>query len=179
VSRVSRAEAQANRARVVGAAARLVREHGAAGVSVAEVMKAVGLTPGGFYKQFASKEALVDEATAQGFADMMSRLEAASADHPDHATARAAVEDAYLSAAHRDDPGDGCPAAGFAPDATQEPSLRPTYAAGVRAMAGWLAPGDEGLADLSTLVGAIVLARATAGDPLSDDILRAARNALT
>jgi TetR/AcrR family transcriptional repressor of nem operon len=178
VSRVSRAEAQANRERVVNAAARLVRERGAAGVSVADVMKAVGLTQGGFYKQFASKEALIDEAAAKGFADMVSRLDAAGSDHPDHAAARHAIEDQYLSAGHRDDPGDGCPAAGFAADAIQEPSLRPTYAAGIREMAGWLAAGDEGLAELSTLVGAMVLARATAGDPISDDILRAARDAL-
>lgn len=63
MGRVSQAQAEENRRRVVETASRLFREQGTH-VSVADLMKAAGLTHGGFYKQFASKEALVDEATA-------------------------------------------------------------------------------------------------------------------
>ncbi|MGW7662928.1 TetR/AcrR family transcriptional regulator, partial [Streptomyces sp. NPDC054756] len=74
MSRVSQAEARANRERVVAAAARLFREDGVAKVGIADVMKSIGLTQGGFYKQFASKAALVDEATAKAFTDNLQDL---------------------------------------------------------------------------------------------------------
>ncbi|SDM12925.1 TetR/AcrR family transcriptional regulator, transcriptional repressor for nem operon [Nonomuraea maritima] len=177
MSRVSQAEAQANRKRVVEAASRLFREKGVPNVSVADVMQSVGLTQGGFYKQFASKSALVDEAAAKAFADMLDQLTAMDDDHADHDAARSALIESYLSPEARDNPDTSCPAAGFAGDFAREPERRDVYAAGVRDMAGWIAPGDTGLAALSTLVGALLLARATAGSPLSEDILRAARKA--
>jgi TetR/AcrR family transcriptional repressor of nem operon len=146
------------------------------------------LTHGGFYKQFASKGALVAEAVGAAFTDraawLRSLTEAAGDD------ARRDFVDNYLSAAHRDDPGGGCPAAGLGVDVAREPddsAAREAYAEGVRAYARWLhspaAPegeaGDADLAAVSTLVGAMVLARATAGTELSDQILAAARTALT
>ncbi|MFD0522672.1 TetR/AcrR family transcriptional regulator [Paractinoplanes durhamensis] len=70
MGRVSQAQAQENRKRIVETAARLFRERGVAGVSVADVMAEVGLTHGGFYKQFASKEALVAEAVGQAFDEL-------------------------------------------------------------------------------------------------------------
>ncbi|MEV8410591.1 TetR family transcriptional regulator [Streptomyces niveus] len=67
MGRVSKEQAQENRRRIVDTASRLFREQGTDGVSVADLMKAAGLTHGGFYKHFDSKEALVDEATARAF----------------------------------------------------------------------------------------------------------------
>jgi TetR/AcrR family transcriptional repressor of nem operon len=168
MGRVSQAQAQENRQRVVETAARLFRERGAAGVSVADVMAEAGLTHGGFYKHFASKEALLAEAVGEAFSQQARR----SGETRDAFVAR------YLSPEHRDSPGDGCPTAGFGVDlARAEPDApaRAAFAEGVAAYAHRL--GDD-LATLSTMVGAIVLARATAGTDLSDEILRAARERL-
>jgi TetR/AcrR family transcriptional repressor of nem operon len=177
MSRVSQAEAKANRERVVAAAARLFRENGVAQVGIADVMKAVGLTPGGFYKQFDSKSALVDEAAANAFADNMRNLVALDQDTGEHQAALRTLLGDYLSLDHRDDPGNGCPAAGFAGDVARAPEHRDTYAKGVQEAAAWIAPGEAGLAAYATLVGGILLARATAGTPLSEQILQAARTA--
>ena len=171
MGRVSQAQAQDNRRRIVETAARLFRERGVPGVSVADVMAEVGLTHGGFYKQFASKDALVAEAVGQAFTEQADQLAASSG--------RAAFLDSYLSAAHRDDPGHGCPSAGFGGDLAREDpgnKAKIPYAEGVELYARWL---DGDLAAVSTLVGAIVLARATAGTAISDRILAAARAALS
>jgi len=174
MGRVSRTQAQENRGRIVRTAARLFRERGVAGVSVADVMAEAGLTHGGFYKQFASKEALVAEAVGQAFAEQAEGFTASAS--------RTAFIDAYLSPEHRDSPGIGCPSAGFGGDLAREKSENPAklaYAEGVEHYACWLGPdGREDLAAVSTLIGAIVLARATAGTDLSDRILAAARAAL-
>ncbi len=174
MGRVSQAQAQENRRRIVETAARLFRERGVPGVSVADVMAEVGLTHGGFYKQFASKDALVAEAVGQAFGEQADRL-AGFAGQPG---GRSAFLDTYLSAAHRDDPGHGCPSAGFGGDLAREDpgnTAKIPYAEGVELYARWL---DGDLAAVSTLVGAIVLARATAGTEISDRILAAARTAL-
>jgi TetR/AcrR family transcriptional repressor of nem operon len=176
MSRVSQTEARANRAAAVQAASKLFRENGVANVSVADVMRSVGLTQGGFYKQFASKSALVDEAVGGGFAEMMGYLADLRHGSADRAAAWLALLESYLSTEHRDDPGGGCPAAGFAGDLVHDPAPRETYAAGVREMAAWIAPGDAGLSALATLVGGMVLARATAGSEVSEEILRAVRD---
>ena len=189
MGRVSRAQAQENRANVVAAAARLLRERGT-DVSVADMMKAVGLTHGGFYKQFDSKEALVAEATALAFANQERLRARTEADHDgDHAEARRALTDWYLSPEHRDNPGEGCPTAALAVDmARGEPdtAARRVYADGVRDFAAWIAAegegedegGDGGLARLATMVGALLLARSTEGTELSERFLDAARKAI-
>ncbi|MFF5214584.1 TetR/AcrR family transcriptional regulator [Micromonospora sp. NPDC000442] len=177
MSRASKAEAQANRAAAVKAASRLFREQGVPNVSVGDVMRSVGLTQGGFYKQFASKAALVDEAVHLGFIDMLRYLSDLQDGSADHAAAWSSLLDTYLSVEHRDDPGAGCPAAGFAGDVAHDPVPRETYAAGVREMAGWIAPGNAGLAALSTIVGGLLLARATAATEVSEEILGAVREA--
>lgn len=181
MGRVSQAQAEENRRRVVETASRLFREQGTH-VSVADLMKAAGLTHGGFYKQFASKEALVDEATAHAFGELAARYAREQhAGHPD--AVRQAFVDAYLSTEHRDNAADGCPAAGLAADIAREQGdreARRTYTAGIRDYADWLATEDQdGLVRLSTMLGALLLARATAGSPLSEEILTTARAALT
>ncbi|MFI7708882.1 TetR/AcrR family transcriptional regulator [Nonomuraea sp. NPDC049480] len=184
MGRVSQAQAQQNRNSVVEAAARLFRERGVQAVSVADLMAEAGLTHGGFYKRFASKDALVAEATGRAFEEHDARLRSLDENRPDdHAAARAALVERYLSAEHRDDAGAGCPTAALAADVAREAPGSPArerYADGVEAFGGWLATGDddEGLAALSTLVGALLLARATRGTELSDRILAASRAAL-
>ncbi|MFJ4847311.1 MULTISPECIES: TetR/AcrR family transcriptional regulator [unclassified Streptomyces] len=177
MSRVSQAEAKANRERVVLAASRLFREDGVTNVGIADVMKSIGLTQGGFYKQFASKAALVDEAAAKAFSDNLQDLVALDQETGGHQAAWQSLLDSYCSVEHRDNPGTGCPAAGFAGDVAREPEHRETYANGIQEIARWIAPGEAGLAAYATLVGGLLLARATAGTPLSEQILRAAHAA--
>jgi len=190
MGRVSQQQAEENRRRVVETAARLFREKGTH-LSVADLMKASGLTHGGFYKQFASKDALIDEATAHAFAEL-TQLHAAGLER--HAgqrdEARQALIDNYLSVEHRDNPADGCPAAALAADMAREPAdseARRVYTEGVGDFAAALADeradekADEqadGLVRLSTMLGALVLSRATKGSPLSEEILDSARAAL-
>lgn len=173
MGRVSQEQARQNRERIVTTAARLFRERGIAGVSVADVMAEAGLTHGGFYKHFASKDALVAEAVTAAFTEQAAAT---------GATGRAGLLAAYLSPAHRDHPGGGCPTAGFGGDvarASAGDATRTAYAAGVEGFARRLGDGgDLDLAALSTMVGALILARATAGTDLSDRILEAGRAAL-
>ncbi|MBG0561237.1 TetR/AcrR family transcriptional regulator [Actinoplanes aureus] len=172
MGRVSQAQAAQNRERIVATAARLFRERGVAGVSVADVMAEAGLTHGGFYKHFASKDALVAEAITQAFAEQAAALDG---------NGTAALLDAYLSTAHRDHPGTGCPSAGFGGDVARADGgeTRRAYAEGVEGFARRLGAGGEAdLAAAGMLVGALLLSRATAGTDLSDRILAAAREAL-
>ncbi|MFE2568677.1 TetR/AcrR family transcriptional regulator [Streptomyces mirabilis] len=184
MGRVSQAQAQENRQRVVATASRMFREKGTA-VSVADLMKAAGLTHGGFYKQFGSKEDLVDEAIAHAFDEQAAHSAVApeeQAGEPE-AARRSLIED-YLSVWHRDHPGEGCPVSGFAADLGREPGqaarAQDVYINGVRNRAARLATGDDdGMAQLCTMVGALVLARATRDNPISEELLQAARASLT
>ncbi|MEE1753042.1 TetR/AcrR family transcriptional regulator [Streptomyces sp. SP18CS02] len=183
MGRVSQAQAEENRRRVVQTASRLFREQGTH-VSVADLMKASGLTHGGFYKQFASKEALIDEATAHAF-DELARLRNDGLEQHDgrRDAAQQALIDTYLSIEHRDSAANGCPAAALAGDMARQPGdheARRVYTEGVGDFAEWLATEDQdGITRLCTMLGALVLARATKGSPLSEEILTAARAALT
>ncbi|MFD4507865.1 TetR/AcrR family transcriptional regulator [Streptomyces sp. NPDC058457] len=183
MGRVSQAQAQENRQRVVATASRMFREKGTA-VSVADLMKAAGLTHGGFYKQFASKEDLVDEAIAHAFAEQAAHSAMTFEEHTgEHEAARRTLIEDYLSVWHRDHPAEGCPVSGFAADLGREPEqaarTQQVYINGVRNRAARLATGDDdGMAQLCTMVGALVLARATRGNPISEELLQAARTAL-
>ncbi|MBP0458648.1 TetR/AcrR family transcriptional regulator [Streptomyces montanisoli] len=183
MGRVSQAQAEENRRRVVETASRLFRERGTH-VSVADLMKEAGLTHGGFYKQFASKEALVDEATAHAFGELDRRHADELAAHGgQHDASQRALIDNYLSPEHRDSPADGCPVAALATDMAREGGdneARRIYTEGVADFAERLGTADQdGITRLCTMLGALVLARATNGSPLSEEILTAARAALT
>ncbi|MEU2021270.1 TetR/AcrR family transcriptional regulator [Streptomyces sp. NPDC016469] len=183
MGRVSQAQAQENRRRVVETASRLFREQGTH-VSVADLMKAAGLTHGGFYKQFASKEALIDEATAHAFGELAQHHKDGLDQYAGQRdAAQRALIDAYLSAEHRDSAAAGCPAAALATDMARdggESEARRVYTQGVGDFAGFLAAEDQdGLIRLCTMIGALVLSRATKGSPLSEEILTTAREALT
>ncbi|MFK4265053.1 TetR/AcrR family transcriptional regulator [Streptomyces milbemycinicus] len=183
MGRVSQAQAQENRRRVVETASRLFREQGAH-ISVADLMKACGLTHGGFYKQFASKDALIGEATTHAFEELTQLRDAGLEQHAGQRdAAQQALIDTYLSTEHRDDAADGCPVAALATDMARglgDRDAHRVYSEGVSDFAEWLSTEDQdGIARLCTMLGALVLARATKGSPLSEEILTTARAALT
>jgi len=188
MSRSSQADAARHREKVVDATSRMLRERGAANVSVQEAMSAAGLTHGGFYKHFRSKDDLVAAATRDAFGDILGRLDRVAAESPDGPTARDRLVTEYLSPEHRDAPGTGCANAALATDAARatSPELRAAFTDGLRATVDRLAAVEGGgpdarahaLVDLVVLVGSLTLARATTGDPVSDELLALAREHL-
>lgn len=185
--RVSRAEAQRHRQQIEEASARLFRERGLS-VSVADLMSEVGLTHGGFYGHFDSKDALAAIAMARAFEEAAARWQRRLAGAAD---GRAVLFDAYLHPDNRNVPAQGCPLAALATDVAREPADKPVRAAYLKGLAGLLEileqaqpDGDpaqarhDALAQMCMLVGAMVLARATNGQPLSDELLEAARRHL-
>jgi TetR/AcrR family transcriptional regulator, transcriptional repressor for nem operon len=189
--RVSKEQAELHRATIMDAAARLFRERGIDGVSVADLMAAAGLTHGGFYGHFDSKDSLAAAACRLAFDGSIERWRQRVGAAHEHAAARTAIVDRYLSAEARSNPGTSCPASTLAGDAAREPmesAVRDNFAAGVDGLTGILATLQEShdaadarrraLADLSTMVGAQILARATLGREISDEILAAAREHL-
>jgi len=190
--RVSRKQAELNREIIVEAATRLFRERGLHGISVIDVMGAAGLTHGGFYGHFESKEALAQEASGRAFQQSTDRWKDWIAANEDKNVARQALIKPYLSAASRDNPGDSCPVAAFAGDMCHEAAesgLRQTFMEGLGSLLDTFTPlmdtGDnasdrqQALVQYALMVGALTLARATRGDALSDEILEAARTFLT
>ncbi|MFE3190818.1 TetR/AcrR family transcriptional regulator [Nocardia sp. NPDC059240] len=187
--RSTRAQAESNRQDVLDAAAALVRRRGVNGVTVPEVMSAAGLTHGGFYRHFQSKEDLVAQACAAACEEMNQERERIRAVAPDAASARRTFLERYLSTKHRDAPSQGCGIAALAGDVARteaDSALRQTYAKGLHDMVGQLGdlgerPGtvdDETLVEVALMAGALMLSRASDGDELSERILEAARNHL-
>lgn len=180
--KVSREQAAKNRAHVVEIAGAEFRTHGLDGIGIADLMKAAGLTHGGFYANFASKEDLAVEAVGKALADTTERLGAvtAGADYP-----LAAAVDAYLSPGHRDDLAQGCVLGALATDAARgSDKLKTAFEAGVEGYLDLLAPMLPGrteaerrkaaMATLATLMGGLILSRAVASPRLSQDLLAAA-----
>jgi TetR/AcrR family transcriptional repressor of nem operon len=172
--RRSREEAARTRRTAVEAASRLFRERGIEAVGVSEVMASLGMTDGGFYRHFESKEALAAEACAAAFAE--SGLAGESSRSAE------AMLRGYLSEAHRDAPGAGCPLPALASDMARQPAaVRQTYTEGVRAALAridQLVPGasrEARFALLAGMVGALALARAVDDERLSAALLRGTR----
>jgi TetR/AcrR family transcriptional repressor of nem operon len=188
--RASKLQAQSHRRAITDASARLMREHGIDAVSVADLMGAAGLTHGGFYGHFESKQQLAAEACKHAFTESAARWKSRIAAQPDRDTALRALTESYLSTRSRDNPGSSCPTAALVCDVARAPidaPVRTAFLAGTQQLLELLAslqPGDsqwarrKALAQFSTLVGAVLLARAAAGGELSDEILRAARDEL-
>ena len=118
--RVSREKALENREQIIETAARLLREHGFDGIGVADIMKAAGLTHGGFYRNFASKDDLAVKASERAIADTTALLKDGLAQQPKDPL-RTLIE-SYVSPAHRDDPGSGCILPALAVDAARIPA---------------------------------------------------------
>ena len=181
--RVSRDAAAATRGRILEAAARLLRERGVEGTSIADVMQAAGMKHGGFYKHFESKQDLVRQAIAAAFAERVAGFDAHKAAHGEDAAIRAYIE-TYLSQAHVDHPGHGCPVAGFGADAGRDrEAYSDAFVAGMEALVTRMgAACDTGreaaIRQLCLMVGAMVVARASGRNRLREDALRSVRDAL-
>ena len=185
--RVSREKAAQHRERIIDAAGALFRAKGFDGIGVADIMKAADLTHGGFYGHFASKDDLVAQASKRTMARAAENWSKRAAADPD--APFAALLEHYLSPRHRDDPGQGCAFAALGNDAARSGKVvRTAFAEGLEPLIDILAQSIPGrskatrrrkaLAAMATLVGALTLARAVEGAPLSDDILDAARHEL-
>ena len=203
--KVSKAQAAENRQGILDAAARLYRERGLTGVGVADITRDAGLTHGGLYRHFESKDALVREACARAFDWSIAPLDG----HTPNASVADRIQ-SYLSPQHRDAPGSGCPAAALAVDAARAGGeLSQVFADGIErniqrfaqlladstpaapampVVPAGTAPQDADEATaaaaaaihrahamqvLATMVGGLVLARATAAAQpgLSEEIL--------
>ncbi|PKV12005.1 TetR/AcrR family transcriptional regulator [Xanthomonas prunicola] len=182
--KVTKAQAQANRAHVVETASRLFRERGYEGIGVADLMAAAGFTHGGFYKQFRSKADLMAESAACGLANIAAQTEQVD---------KADFVNFYLSRGHRDSTATGCTMAALGADAARQPDeVRQTFADGIEnlltaldrsgAAPGTVAAAHERATNLDIMahaIGAIVLSRACPDDsPLADEIIAVCRDAV-
>jgi TetR/AcrR family transcriptional repressor of nem operon len=176
----SQADKAANHDRIVDIAATRMRRSGINGFGVAEVMKEAGMTHGGFYRHFTSREELVGAAVERALALGSARTRDAA-----EAGGRGAFEaivDDYLSDSHRSHPEAGCAVAGLAQDVSRaEDRTRSAYGHQVEQyleLFAGLTPSSDAAADrrraclvLSALVGAIAMARAVGDEAFSDVIL--------
>jgi TetR/AcrR family transcriptional repressor of nem operon len=186
--RYSREHKLETHARIVKKASVRLREKGAHGIGVADLMKDAGLTHGGFYAHFDSREALVIEAFSYAMERSTERWrKLAEQTPPDKRLAT--IVDSYLTVVHRDDPGHGCaiPTLG-AEIARESPKTRKAFAVKLEQMIEMLAaqvPGvphnaarKRALAAIATMMGTLVLARIAGNGDFSDEILGAGRDAV-
>lgn len=179
----SRAEKTKTHKRIVSIASKKFREEGLAGAGIAELMKEAGLTVGGFYKHFDSRDDLVAEAVKSAFGGWKRRVNAAKSGGPP-VSYEELVGD-YLNEAHRDNPGAGCAFSALAPEiARSDKRTRALTSEQVRndiqLLAGLVPAKDKRTARsrailaFSALVGAMSLARAVSDEALSREILKTA-----
>ena len=185
--RYSREHKLETHARIVKKASVRIREKGAHGIGVADLMKDAGLTHGGFYAHFDSREALVIEAFAYAMDRSTERWRKLAETTPPEKRMATIVE-SYLTPLHRDDPGHGCAVTALGAEIAREsPKTRKAFAAKLEQMVDMLAEQmpdvprkaarKQALATLSTMVGTLVLARIAGSGELSDEILGAGRDA--
>jgi TetR/AcrR family transcriptional repressor of nem operon len=176
---------QETRARVLKVAAKALREKGPDKLGVAEVMHAAGLTHGGFYAHFPSKEAFLTASLNEVFAQSGERM-SGLVEGLGPKGALSAYIDYYVSKSHRDNQAAGCPLVALNSDLPRQPKkFRAAFDAGVKRLAAKLAIWIAGIgiedADrvavsvLSAMVGAVALSRAVSDSHLSDELLEAAR----
>ena len=176
--RKSKEEAALTRKRIVTAAAEMFRKNGIVATGLNDLMKAAGLTHGGFYKHFGSKDQLVAEATALAVDGLLEGMAA-------HPTMKAAVA-SYLSVRHRDNPASGCPLAAIGSELCR--SDEKTREAGtvgfvrlvdiLAGKAGTVDARRRALVAAATMIGAMTMSRLVTDAKLSDEILRAAEKSL-
>jgi TetR/AcrR family transcriptional repressor of nem operon len=188
--RVSRADAEKNRARMVAAAGKALRQRGIEGVGVDALAKAAGLTHGSVYSHFKSKDdltaAAISHALQTSFREWMALTEGLPPDQAFRQMIRV-----YVSRHHRDAIGEGCSIATLGAGAGRGgKKLRSAFANGVEGLIRMMTAASNGVAEkdsrteaiahVAAMVGAIVMARAAGANPeLSDEILKTVRAELT
>jgi TetR/AcrR family transcriptional repressor of nem operon len=185
--RYSKEHKQETHARIVRKASVRLREKGAHGIGVADLMKEAGLTHGGFYAHFDSRDALVIEAFAYAMDRSMEHWRRTAAEIPAEKRLATIVE-SYLTTTHRDDPGRGCavPTLG-AEIARENPKTRKAFAAKLEQMIDMIADQipdlprkaarKQAAATLATMMGTLVLSRIAGNGEFSAEILAAGRDA--
>lgn len=178
--KISKEAVQQNRKRVLDTAARLFRERGIDGIGIADLMQEAGLTHGGFYRQFKSKDDLIVRALEGAFADTSKDIESrvAADDKPFEALVRY-----YVSAEHRDDPGHGCSLAALASDAARDrdgdlAALFGDIVAQYITLLTAILPGTDperkradAVSALAEMVGSLVLSRVVPDPALATEII--------
>ncbi len=181
--RVTRQQAEENRQTVIDVASRLFRQHGFDGIGLKDLMAGAGLTQGAFYKQFDSKDDLAAQASRRALESALGRWVAAAESSPEDPLS--AVVDFYLSTGHCAEKTDGCPVVALGSDAARQgPEVKTSFEGGIREyldlLSGWIgkaegdAPDGKAMAILSTMVGAVLLARAVNDQEMSKRFLEAA-----
>ena len=186
--RYSREHKQETHDRIVKRASVRLREKGAHGIGVADLMKEAGLTHGGFYAHFDSREALVVEAFAYAMDRSTERWRKIAEQTPPDKRLATIVE-TYLNPAHRDDPGHGCAVPSLGAEIAREsPKTRKAFAAKLEQMIDMMADQvlevprkgarKQAVAALATMMGTLVLSRIAGSGELSEEILAAGREAV-
>src|ERR1700710_564826 len=186
--RYSREHKLETHARIVKKASVRLREKGAHGIGVADLMKDAGLTHGGFYAHFDSREALVIEAFAYAMDRSTDRWRKLAAQTPPEKRL-ATIVDSYLTPVHRDDPGHGCAIPALSAEIAREsPKTRKAFAVKLEQMIEMIAAQipdvprktarKQAMASLATIMGTLVMARVAGSGEFSDDILGAGREAV-
>jgi TetR/AcrR family transcriptional regulator, transcriptional repressor for nem operon len=188
--RHSKAEKARTHERIVGIASKRFREEGLAGIGIADLMKDAGLTVGGFYKHFNSRDALVAEAVGSALELWKRQVDATASGGPP--VTYESLVDEYLSEAHRNHPGTGCPVSALAGDlARTDRRTRALVSRKVRDNIELLATlirntnktnsgsaRAQAVLTYCALVGAIGMARAVSDEELSREILKTAAQRL-
>jgi len=180
--RVSKQKAAQNRERILASAARLFRENGIAATGVDAITEDAGLTHGGLYSQFGSKEVIAAEAIRFALARAKRVWQRALERNPG-TRALPAIVDGYLSRAHRDAPGTGCVVAALGTDIARQPRrVRQAFTSEIKDDLEFLSRlmpdhGNEGryedaIVTFASMAGALILARAVNDEQLSDLILK-------
>ena len=184
VSNTRAAAKDATHDRIVSVAARAIRRSGYDGTGVADIMKEAGLTHGAFYSHFASREAMLAEAAGRACAESAAAAADVVAKEPP-GSALASMLGAYLSRAHVENAGRGCPLAALGSETSrQAPEVRRVATRHIKEMIDLIArqspdwgrtgAHEQALVTLSTMVGALLLARAVDDPGLSDGLREAA-----
>src|SRR5512134_1207038 len=185
--RYSKEHKQETHARIVKKASVRLREKGAHGIGVADLMKEAGLTHGGFYAHFDSREALVIEAFAYAMDRSVEHWRKIAAETPPERRLSAIV-DSYVSTVHRDDPGRGCAVPTLGAEIARESAkTRKAFSAKLEQLIDVMAEQipdvprktarRQAMGTLATMMGTLVMSRVAGSGELSDEILAAGREA--
>ena len=175
-------------ARIVKKASVKLREKGAHGIGVADLMKDAGLTHGGFYAHFDSRDALVIEAFTHAMDRSTAKWRKLSDETPVEKRLSKIVN-SYLAPVHRDDPGQGCAVPALAAEIARESAkTRRVFSGRMEQMIDMLADQFQGvprkaarqqaMAALATMMGSLVMARVAGTSEFSDEILKSGRDAV-